>query len=176
MFISSWPFLGLVSLLLGYFVYDTYFNRNDRKRLPPGPKPLPVVGNIRDLPPSDALEYQHWLKHKDLYGPISSVTVMGLTLVPIHNRQVAHELLNKAAGKTSGRPEMIFANKLCGYDSIILFKGYNDTFRLYRKLLHQELGTAALSSQFREVQELEAKRQLVRALNEPEKLLEHYKT
>jgi hypothetical protein len=36
--------------------------------LPPGPRKLPLLGNIGDLPPSGMPEYLHWLKHKDLYG------------------------------------------------------------------------------------------------------------
>jgi len=43
---------------------------------PPGPKDLPLVGNIADLPQKGCLEWQHWIKHKDLYSPISSINVL----------------------------------------------------------------------------------------------------
>lgn len=36
--------------------------------LPPGPKGLPVLGNVNDMPGPGMLECHHWLKHKDLYG------------------------------------------------------------------------------------------------------------
>lgn len=36
--------------------------------LPPGPKGKPIVGNLGDLPPAGALEWEHWAKHKALYG------------------------------------------------------------------------------------------------------------
>ena len=71
---------------------------------------------------------------------------------------------------------MTFANKLCGYESIVLCQGYTSTFRRYRKLLHQELGTKVSAAQFRDAQEVEVNRQLVRALQEPVKWLEHFKT
>lgn len=39
-----------------------------RAPLPPGPKGLPLVGNLNDLPKPGVLEAHHWLEHKKLYG------------------------------------------------------------------------------------------------------------
>lgn len=175
MAIISVLLLWSVIALVGYVAYRQS-NRKNRRKLPPGPKPLPILGNIRDLPPDGVPEYQHWLKHKDLYGGVSSVTVLGMTLVLIHDRKAAQDLLEHAASKTSGRPTMIMANKLCGYESIAICQDYSPTFRRYRKYLHQELGTKVSAAQFRDAQEIEVNRQLVRALKEPEKWLEHFKT
>jgi hypothetical protein len=116
------------------------------------------------------------MTHKDLYGEISSVTVLGTTLVLVHNKQMAHELLEKMASKTSGRPTMVMANKLCGYEAIVVCQGYTPKFRRYRKYLHQELGTKVSAARFGDIQETEVGRQLVRALNEPGKWLDHCKT
>lgn len=77
--------------------------------LPPGPRGLPIVGNIRDLPPPNSLEFLHWVKHKEIYGPISSVTVLGQTIVIINDRKMAIELLEKRAAINSGRPMLKFA-------------------------------------------------------------------
>lgn len=160
--------------LLGYVVYR--YSTTQARNLPPGPKPLPLVGNVSDFPPPGTAEHEHWLKHKDAYGPISSVTAMGMTLVIIHDKQAAHDLLEQNASKTSGRPSMTFANELCGYESIVLCQGYNNTFKHYRKLLHRELGTKASAATFQGAQEIEVNRQLVRALNEPERWIDHFKT
>jgi hypothetical protein len=34
--------------------------------LPPGPKGLPLLGNINDLPGPGVVESYHWAKHKNL--------------------------------------------------------------------------------------------------------------
>jgi hypothetical protein len=40
--------------------------------LPPGPKGVPFLGNINDMPKSGVLECHHWLQHKELYGAYGS--------------------------------------------------------------------------------------------------------
>jgi hypothetical protein len=82
--------------------------RQDTTALPPGPKGLPFVGNINDLPTEGVPEYQHWLRHKERYGPLSSVTVLGQTIIIVHDKQIAFELMEKRASRYSGRPTMKF--------------------------------------------------------------------
>jgi hypothetical protein len=42
-------------------------------------------------------------------GPISSLTVMGQTIITINDRALAVELLEKRSAITSGRPHTVFA-------------------------------------------------------------------
>jgi hypothetical protein len=37
------------------------------------PPPLPILDNIFSLPLGGTPEFQHWLNHKDTYGPIGRV-------------------------------------------------------------------------------------------------------
>ncbi|KAM4065683.1 cytochrome p450 [Hirsutella rhossiliensis] len=144
--------------------------------LPPGPKPLPIVGNIMDLPPKGVPEFQHWLKHKEAYGLISSVTVMGQTLVIIHDKQAAHHLMEKNSIKTSARPQFEFASKLCGFGEILASQQYGDKYRRGRKMVHQQLGTMAAATRYNDIQEVGARRFLLQVLNKPEHLIKHLKT
>lgn len=141
---------GLVTLVFGSVVgvvivvilKRPFSKANGIPPLPPGPKGLPLAGNLNDLPKTGVLEAHHWLKHKDLYGmsrinscshqgpsrkltcagPISSVTVMGQTLVIINDAQLAFELLEKRSVKHSSRPRQIFAGEMYGLtSSLIMF-------------------------------------------------------
>ncbi|GAB1316038.1 hypothetical protein MFIFM68171_06248 [Madurella fahalii] len=173
---SSSTLWGIIALaLIGYLLHKLS-SQKARRMLPPGPKPVPILGNINDFPPDGMAEYQHWIKHKDLYGGLSFVAVLGMTFVIVHDKKAAHELLDRIASKTSGRPTMIMANKLCGYGSTLACRGYDPGFRRSRKYLHQMIGTKTSSAKFRHFQEIEVKRQLIRALSEPEKWLDYYKT
>jgi hypothetical protein len=80
--------------------------------LPPGPEGLLFIGNINDLPPQGSQEYLHWLQFKDRYGPLSSITILGQTMIIIHDRDIALELMEKRASKHSGRPNMKFAMEM----------------------------------------------------------------
>lgn len=67
--------MGLSSLVLGsafalitYFIVRCLSAKQTKHALPPGPKGLPLLGNLNDLPKPVVFGAHHWLKHKDLYG------------------------------------------------------------------------------------------------------------
>jgi hypothetical protein len=103
------PTVGTVLILIPAMLACVWLSRRKNfMPLPPGPTCLPFVGNIMDLPPPGTPEYQHWLNHKERYGSLSSVTVLGQTIIIIHDKGVAFELLEKRASKYSGRPDLKF--------------------------------------------------------------------
>ncbi|KAG8408442.1 hypothetical protein J3458_019477 [Metarhizium acridum] len=106
--------LGIACVALYFFLYSC-LRSNTRLPLPPGPTRLPIVGNILSLPPKGVLEYEHWLKFKNLYGPISSVTVLGQTTIILHGKKEVEDLLENMSTETSDRPLSIFAN-MTGFD------------------------------------------------------------
>lgn len=108
--VTTLTFIVFVLPLL--FLIITFLSRPKHPHpLPPGPRGLPILGNLFDLPPTTGSqpEYIHWLTHKDRYGPVSSVKVLGQTMVIIHDRAVAEEVLERKAGMSAGRPGLKFA-------------------------------------------------------------------
>ncbi|RMJ16492.1 hypothetical protein CDV36_003782 [Fusarium kuroshium] len=144
---------------------------NENPPLPPGPKGLPLAGNLNDLPKPGVLEAHHWLKHKDLYGPISSVTVMGQTLVIINDAQLAFELLEKRSVNHSSRPRQIFAGEMLGWENSLGLSQYNDRFRTYRKNMSRIIGSKTAAAQYNTLQEAEVGHFLLHVLDNPDDLV-----
>ncbi|PHH61031.1 hypothetical protein CDD81_853 [Ophiocordyceps australis] len=164
--------------LLSYLAYrhGRFFSKPAGLGLPPGPRGIPLVGSIMDLAPRGVPDFLHWLKHKDSFGPVSSLTVMGQTLIICHDKEAANEILHKNSAKTAARPAMGCAQRLCGFDRLMPFQQYDQAHRQARKMMYQQFGTRALASQFDHVQKMEARRFLLRLLQTPDDWMQHLQT
>jgi cytochrome P450 len=138
---------------------------------------LPLIGNLQDLPPPGVQEWIHWSKHRDLYGPISSVTVLGQTIVILNDSRAAIDLLERRSAIHSSRPRLVFAFEMCGWLNFLSSQPYGDRFRAYRKQVHGLLGTAQpLLERFGRLQEQEVGRCLLRVLQKPRDFVSHIRT
>ncbi|PYI05543.1 O-methylsterigmatocystin oxidoreductase [Aspergillus sclerotiicarbonarius CBS 121057] len=160
--------------LAGLYLLKSFLNRNKFPApLPPGPKPKPIIGNLRDLPSPDKPDWLHWYKHKELYGPISSIRVFGETLIILNDARLAVELLEKRSVIYSDRPSGHFT-KMAGFGNVVTTQNNNDyRVRAQRKLFHQQIGSNASVARFNPIQEAEVGRFLVRVLDNPGDLRDH---
>ncbi|KAH8109869.1 cytochrome P450 monooxygenase, partial [Phellopilus nigrolimitatus] len=141
-----------------------------RPPLPPGPRGLPLVGNILDLPDPDGKPWLHWQKHKALYGPISSVTVLGQTMVIINDYTIAVDLFEKKSAIYSDRPTLTFGGEMVGWDTSVPLSRYGERFRKYRRNFHEYLGTRTAVASFTPIEEVETRRFLLRTMRDPSSL------
>ncbi|KAG1876688.1 cytochrome P450 [Suillus subalutaceus] len=104
--------------------------------LPPGPRPLPILGNALQLDTKRPwLTYTTWGK---IYGKIIHSQILGIDFIIINSETVARELLDKRSANYSTRP-VIRTNELAGlaFNTVVL--PYGETLRQHRKIFHQVL-------------------------------------
>ncbi|KAK6526453.1 hypothetical protein TWF694_005039 [Orbilia ellipsospora] len=163
---------GISILVVALWTIRKLVSQRKRLPLPPGPKGLPIVGNVLDLPPPNTPEWTHWLKLKDLYGPLSSITVFGQTIILVHDKDVASEMLEKRAVKFSSRPYMTFATEMCGFWRSFAFSNYNDSLRKERKLAAGQMGSKTSLAKYHSSIDFQARRFLLHLMKDPEQLEE----
>lgn len=102
------PYVALAGCLLGLVTYRFATTRRGNPPFPPGPKALPILGNIRDVPlEREWLTYTEWAKQ---YGPIVSVNVLGLRVVVVNSGELCRELFESRASLYSNRPNAPMLN------------------------------------------------------------------
>ncbi|KAG4441663.1 hypothetical protein IFR05_002870 [Cadophora sp. M221] len=122
-----------------------------RRKLPPGPFPLPIVGNMLSLPKSKPWrDFEYW---GEKYG--SGMLTIWIGRVPnifINDAWVAADLFEKKANIYSSRPRQVVMGDVTGIgrNNQVLLK-YNDHWRLHRKMMHGAVGSQAVRK-YREFQ------------------------
>ncbi|KAL6704260.1 hypothetical protein ACN47E_008428 [Coniothyrium glycines] len=124
------------------------------------------------MPKSGMLECHHWLQHKDLYGPISSVTVLGQTFIIINDPNIAFELLRDRSAIHSSRPSQLFSGEIVGWRHATAMSPY-DSWKIQRKNITKIAGSNTSVSVFDRIQEAEAAHFLLNLLADPDNLFDH---
>ncbi|KAG9090931.1 hypothetical protein FRC06_000819, partial [Ceratobasidium sp. 370] len=139
--------------------------------LPPGPSPLPLLGNVHQMPTKgeDWLTFSEWAK---TYGDMFYLSIFGKPLIVVNSFDIASDLLDKRSAKYSERPTFQMAGELMGWSKSVVLSQYGDRLKRYRRLLQSVLaGRAAL--RFRPLQTQEARRFASRMAHTPENLVQH---
>lgn len=143
-------------------------------RMPPGPTPLPFLGNKLQLPKTKPwIQFQDWSK---VYGPIFTIWIGRNPTIVISDPNTAVDLMEKRSTKYSSRPRMVAMGEILWDGASILVQPYGKEWSIRRKLLHQALTPKALRL-YKPVQTAEASRLCYQLLDNPsnwDKLLERY--
>lgn len=127
---------GPACLILAYTVYRKI--RNSRSLpLPPGPKGLPVVGNLFDIPTQFEWEtYAHW---SEVYGSdVLHMNVAGQSIIIVNSVKAATDLFDKRSSLYSSRPRFPMVNELIGFDWLFGFMPYGKEWKERRQLFVQQ--------------------------------------
>ncbi|KAF8973003.1 cytochrome P450 [Flammula alnicola] len=163
----------LLSLIVLKVVQSFKTGRKDGA-LPPGPKPMPLIGNLLDIPATNAAEtYIEWGKKYN--SDLLFASALGNNMLIINKRSDADELFEKQAKIYSDRPKMIMLLlKLMGWDGNVALFPYGDDWKLRRKIC-QNIFNQDAAKQYRPVQNQKVHKLLTGLMETPEKLENHCK-
>ncbi|OCH88130.1 cytochrome P450 [Obba rivulosa] len=167
------PHSGMgLSILDGFIIFSVIItvlvglhkSKNARVVVPPGPKGLPLLGNIFDLPTSEP--YRAALKWSKQYGDITYLHVCGLSVLFLNSAEVAIDLLDKRGAIYSDRPPLVMATEMCGYE-VSPFQRFGDAHRRQRRLIQRAMGAPCIRT-YHPLLEVETRALLHRLVTSPE--------
>ncbi|KAI0493425.1 hypothetical protein KFK09_023541 [Dendrobium nobile] len=116
--------------------------------LPPGPRQLPIIGQLHHLLSGDPLAHVSLRNLSSLHGPIILLRLGQLNLAVVSSREAAEEILRTQDLCFASRPQLIRSGFMTyGYNDIAMAP-YGPNWRLLRKICITELLTAKRVASF----------------------------
>ncbi|KAI0768267.1 CyP450 monooxygenase [Trametes elegans] len=168
----SQPVWALPALFLLLFIFIQYIRRRSAAkglRLPPGPKPLPIIGNALDVPTT--MMGQKFREMTQKYGDVVYLDALGQPMIILGSHEAASELLDKRSANYSDRVPSVM-RLISGWEWTFVLMPYGGAWRRRRKEMHQFMHPNAVA-QYRSLQQYEAAKFLNRLLHKPEAFLHH---
>ena len=129
--------LGLIVLYFARYLASPF------RKLPPGPRGYPIIGNLLEMGPGQWLKYAEWQKQYGqfvvpilFFPPISEVVrpgdliylnAAGQPIVVINSQKIAVELLDRRATIYSDRPREVVVGDIMTGGYLIGFARFGET-------------------------------------------------
>ncbi|KZT02017.1 cytochrome P450 [Laetiporus sulphureus 93-53] len=143
-----------------------------RLTVPPGPTPLPIIGNTFHMPRKNIAESLALLSKT--YSDIIYMNVLGRELVILNSAEAVLELFDQRGAIYSDRPRTIMAGELVGKKHAVLFHVYDEELKKHRRLLRNALDSRG-SRKYWQTHYTESFKLLNALLLAPEQFAAHFR-
>nr|XP_027085234.1 geraniol 8-hydroxylase-like isoform X2 [Coffea arabica] len=133
-----WLLIPLFSVIWYCFHFLLISNSNDQKskKLPPGPYPLPVIGNLLQI---SGLLHRSVTKLSQTYGPLMSLKIGSARMIVVSSPEIAKEMFQKNDLELSGRSIRDAARALDRHKLSIAWLPPQSHWRNLRKLCKEHI-------------------------------------
>lgn len=105
-------FLSLTSTLILYIILNEFHRYQSRISSFPGPRGLPLIGNLHQIRKNAAEQYRIWSK---TYGDVYQIQLGNVPVLVVNSAMAAKELFAGNKGALSSRPEFYTFHKVCPF-------------------------------------------------------------
>nr|UIP35212.1 coumarate 3-hydroxylase [Leucojum aestivum] len=123
--------IAIFSLLISFLLFKKLTSK-----LPPGPKPWPVVGNLYDIKPIRFRCFAEWAQ---TYGPIMSVWFGTILNIVVSSSELAKEVLKEKDQSLADRPRNRAAARFSRDGKDLIWADYGPHYVKVRKVCNLEL-------------------------------------
>ncbi|EMD37058.1 hypothetical protein CERSUDRAFT_114955 [Gelatoporia subvermispora B] len=134
------------------------------RRMPPGPRGLPFIGNKHQVP-----SIKPWRKFAEWnrqYGPVVSLRLGSTPVIVLGTAQAAWDLLEKRSDIYSSRPRFVVAGEILSDNMRGLMLPNNEAWRRWRRVLHSAFHIRRAET-YKDLQSLESKVTMYQLLTDP---------
>ncbi|KAI0774724.1 CyP450 monooxygenase [Trametes elegans] len=163
------PWLSALFVVTTLAVLTYTYSVRSRGRLPPGPKPLPLIGNALDMPTRHL--GREFRELSDKYGEIVYLNVFGQPTLVMGSYKAIYDLLESKSAISSDRARSPMA-EMTGFMWDFTLEGYTPRWRAERRAFHQAFNQNAIKA-YQPTQVHHARRLLHKLLVQPDKFIEH---
>ncbi|TGJ86889.1 hypothetical protein E0Z10_g1858 [Xylaria hypoxylon] len=162
------------ALALVVFILRRAQSTSNRQRTKSnGPPGLPIIGNLHQIPTTGAhRQFTKWSKD---YGGLFTLKLGPSTAAVITDRRLVKELIDKKSSMFSDRPASYVSQDLITKGDHLLVMKYGDTWRSFRKLMHQCFNESMCDKQHIKLVDAEQTQMMRDFVENPEQYMLHPK-